>query len=70
VLTAWDTNGTTVLNKELTPEQLPDYIGKEAANKVLEQKPEDKYGSNATSPGDRTLQGVDLKLGGEGTRLP
>lgn len=60
VLKAFDKRGNEIINKSVTPEQLPDYIGKEAANKLLE--------SNGNSMGVKSLDGIDLQVGGEGMK--
>lgn len=60
LLRAYDHNGNEVLKKPgLKPEDLPDYIGKDAAEKLLNQR--ESYNS-------RTLKGQDLKVGGEGMK--
>jgi hypothetical protein len=48
----------TVIAGNVREPQLADYIGKEAAQKLSEQKPNDN--------GDKILGGVDLKVGGKG----
>ncbi len=59
-LTAYDHNGNTVINQTgILPEQLPDYIGKEAAQKLMDQEPQGTL---------RSLTGQDLKVGGEGMK--
>jgi hypothetical protein len=59
-LKAYDLNGKTVIEQTgVSPEQLPEYIGKEAAEKLLAQP---AFGTR------RSLGGVDLKVGGEGMR--
>jgi hypothetical protein len=50
--------------KSATPQQLPDIIGKEAAEKILAQSPQkDMLGIDR-----HNLEGLDLKVGGEGMR--
>lgn len=44
----------------VTPEKLADYIGKEAAEKLMAQEPD--------ANGWRSLQGIDLKVGGAGMK--
>lgn len=78
-LRAFDKNGNQVINKQLSsPDELEDYIGKEAAKKLMEQEPnsirvEDKggrpiaYGNPNVFQG-RELSGVDLDIGGEGMK--
>lgn len=59
VLKAFDHNGHEVINKSVKPEELPDVIGKEAADRLLKsQKKNDKH----------ELSGLDLKVGGEGMK--
>jgi hypothetical protein len=56
-----DHNGKLVVAKEgVTMENLPDYIGKEGAQKIL-QTPIDESGVHA-------LRGADLEVGGEGMK--
>lgn len=56
-LKAYDHNGKEVISETgITKEQLPDYLGKEVAQRLLEQKPTDSL---------RSLSGLDLKVGGE-----
>jgi hypothetical protein len=59
-LVAYGVNGEQVMGKTVPPDELPDYIGKEAAKKLMEQRPNDD--------GDRTLRTEDLKVGGEGMK--
>jgi len=60
LLDAWDHNRRKVMRREITDEsQLEDYIGKEAANKLLQAKP---------VMGKHLLEGQDLKVGGEGMK--
>lgn len=60
-LTASDKMGNQAINRTgIDPEKLSDYIGKEAAKKLLEQ-PINKIGQHI-------LQGADLKIGGEGMK--
>lgn len=62
-LRAFDHNGQEVISQTTGPETLPDYIGKEAAEKLLASTP-------SLHPDDQTplysLTGVDLQVGGEG----
>ena len=60
VLKAFDKRGNEIINKSVMPDQLPDYIGKEAANKLLE--------SDGNSMGVKALDGIDLQVGGEGMK--
>jgi hypothetical protein len=50
-------DGEIVVSKAALPEELPDLIGKDAAERLLKQK--DYYGQY-------TLEGEDLKVGGQG----
>jgi len=59
-LKAYDLDGNEVISQTgVKPEDLPSYIGKETANKLLEQP---KQGTL------RSLVGQDLKVGGEGMK--
>lgn len=59
-LVAYGPSGNKVVNRTgVTPEDLPDLIGKDAAEKLMAQEPKGTL---------RTLSGVDLKLGGEGMK--
>jgi hypothetical protein len=60
VLYAYDKNGDQVLNKSVAPNELSDYIGKEAADRLLK--------AQADSYGQKELAGVDLQIGGEGMK--
>jgi Large polyvalent protein associated domain 38/ADP-Ribosyltransferase in polyvalent proteins len=60
VLKAFDHKDREVINKSVPPENLPDYIGKDVAEKLLAQ-PRGKMG-------EVTLSGLDLKVGGEGMK--
>jgi len=79
VLRAFDKNGNTVINKKLNnPDELEDYIGKEAAKKLMEKEPEDLYVTeyngqyiahdNPNVFKGRELSGIDLDVGGEGMK--
>jgi hypothetical protein len=46
--------------QSVPPAKLPDYIGKEAADKIMQQEP--------NVNGFRSLKGLDLKVGGEGMK--
>jgi hypothetical protein len=57
-LRAFDLSGNQVLNKDyVKPEDLEQYIGKDAAKKLMEVEPH----ASGTGKGVRTLEGVDLK---------
>jgi hypothetical protein len=58
-LSGRDPQGKMVVAQQgVTKETLPDYIGKEGAQKILEASPDDS--------GNLALRGVDLQVGGEG----
>jgi hypothetical protein len=60
LLDAWDHNRRQVMRREITDEsQLEDYIGKEAASKLLQAEP---------VRGRHLLEGQDLQVGGEGMK--
>lgn len=60
-LAAWDHNGNKVVDRMNTSEeQLADYIGKEGAQKLLAQNPQDTH--------VKQLLGADLQIGGEGMK--
>jgi hypothetical protein len=64
---AFDHSGREVINKIATEDELPDIIGKDTAQKLLDQQPQS--GRNAgTALSMRKLEGVDLKVGGEGMK--
>ena len=53
------------MNKKVEPGQIADYIGKDAAEKLLKTVPESPDGFNGKA---HILQGNDLKVGGEGMK--
>lgn len=68
MLHAYDHQGREVVSKYVNaPEELPDLIGKEAADKIMNVTPRE---GRAAGLGvrQRTLEGLDLKIGGEGMR--
>lgn len=67
VLTAYDLSGKPVIDQRAKHTELPDLIGKEAAEKLLSAKPEQRsfYGLNVRH---RELAGLELRVGGEGMR--
>jgi hypothetical protein len=66
VLTAWDHNHREVISKYISdPEELPDLIGKETADKIMSVKPVEAR-SAGFGVRQRKLEGLDLKVGGEG----
>lgn len=60
-LYAVDLNGNGVLNKTVEPDKVQDYIGKDLAKKLL--APETAAGRDA-----HVLEGIDIKVGGEGLK--
>jgi diguanylate cyclase (GGDEF)-like protein len=59
-LVAYDFDGNAVIERTgITKEELPDYVGKEVAERLLAQKPKGTL---------RSLSGLDLKVGGEGMK--
>jgi N12 class adenine-specific DNA methylase len=62
---AFDKSGRAVINRYAKTAELPDMIGKAAADKLLAQKPEGDGITRGNSL-KRTLRGLDLKVGGEG----
>jgi hypothetical protein len=61
-LWAFDHDGNAVMQQQIHPSQIADYVGKDAAKKLLEAQVE------RTESGRRqwqSLSGVDLKVGGE-----
>ena len=59
VLQAWK-DDRNVIRRAVNEDELEDYIGKEAARKILEQTPDEK--------GVKQLSGLDLEVGGEGMK--
>ncbi|KEZ78294.1 LPD38 domain-containing protein [Salinisphaera hydrothermalis] len=57
-------NGEKAINRYVARDDLPDYIGKEAADNLLQQEPQ----SNGTGFIARTLEGQQLSVGGEGMK--
>ncbi len=60
-LRAYDRDGKTVINETVAPEKLPDFIGKEAADRLLGNPTEVIGDSNV-------LSGADLKVEAKGMR--
>jgi hypothetical protein len=54
-------NFTPMTDKPIPAEKLPDYIGKDLAEKIVQDKSIDR-------PGTGTLSGEDLRVGGEGMK--
>lgn len=55
--------GEQVINQQVSPEKLDEYIGKELAEKLLNQPVVNRSGTDV-----QELAGVDLKVGGEGMK--
>lgn len=62
----YDNNGDEVLSSSVGTEDLPSYVGKDLARKIIEDIPD--TGNNAPSRKYKTYTGVDLKIGGEGLK--
>jgi len=62
-LTAIGNNGLTILDEGTTEDKIENFIGKEAAKKLLESEPEETQDGTEYS-----LIGEDLKVGGEGMK--
>jgi hypothetical protein len=62
MLTAYDPSQkkTVIQESNITSEKLADYVGKEVAQKLVEQSPDEDM--------DRQISGLDLKVGGEGMK--
>jgi hypothetical protein len=80
-LTAWGKEGLgaegEVLSRKVAPEDLPAYLGREAASKILEVPPERlSAGGQRVNPGygirrdnpEHFLEGQSLQMGGEGMK--
>ena len=66
-LSAFDLNGNEILFKQgIKPEEVPDYIGKEASEKLLNNPTKTRKSDTRTYPETNVLEGVDLEVGGEG----
>jgi hypothetical protein len=61
VLKAYGRNGDELINKVVSPEELPDVIGKEAAQRLLDP-------DAMRLDGHHELTGEELKVGGEGMK--
>jgi hypothetical protein len=57
-------DGQTVFSDAVTPEKLPDLVGKEVAQKIINGEGKN-YGNTDTW---KQLSGLDLKVGGEGMK--
>ena len=60
VFKAFDSQGHEIINKAVTPEELPGIVGKEVAEKLLDAK--------GNEMGVKALDGIDLQVGGEGMK--
>jgi len=61
-LVAYDGEGNEVIKQTgVTPQDLPSFVGKELAEKLMAQKPQGTLGDTL-----RSLRGVDMQVGGEG----
>lgn len=67
-LKAYGLDNKPVIDKTVSHTELPDLIGKEAADKLLSAKPEQRsaFGLNVRH---REISGLDLQVGGEGMRV-
>lgn len=63
LLEAYDHQGRKVIEKKATAEQLPDIIGKEAADRLIRAESADSHRGRV-----KQLRGLDLKVGGEGMK--
>lgn len=67
VLVAYDPSGRAVIEQaDVTPEKLADYIGVDAASRLMQTQPARHLGYAQTPV--YTLAGEDLQIGGEGMR--
>ena len=62
MLTAYDPSQqrTVIQESNITADKLEDYVGKEVAKKLVDQSPDEDM--------DRSLAGLDLRVGGEGMK--
>lgn len=67
-LSAFDLAGKRVIDTYVTPDKIEDYVGKEVARKLLESDPK-AVRSAGIGMRRRSLDGLDLKVGGEGMRV-
>jgi len=68
VLVATDINGREALRQQVAEDKIEDYIGKEAARKLLEAKPIRDPGRGDINAKTRRIEGDGLKVGGEGMK--
>jgi len=63
-LVAYDGEGNEVIKQTgVTPQDLPSFVGKELAEKLMAQKPQGTLGDPV-----RSLRGLDMEVGGEGMK--
>jgi hypothetical protein len=67
ILHAYDLEGNNVLNQRMSQSELEQYIGKDAAKKLINQQIENNERTGYPSQ-QRTLSGLDLQVGGEGMK--
>lgn len=60
MLRAYDHSGTQIIERSAAPDELPDIVGKEIAQRLLEAPVDKSY--------TRSIEGNDLKVGGEGMK--
>lgn len=60
--------GESILREDVPEDRLAERIGKEAAEKLLQQTPRNHPGLVSLFAKSRTLSGVDLQIGGEGMK--
>jgi hypothetical protein len=65
LLHAYDLEGNNVLSERIPKDKIQDYIGKDAAKKLLSQEMTENERTGFPSQ-QRTLSGLDLQVGGEG----
>jgi hypothetical protein len=68
VLIATDLEGKEALRQEVPEDKVEDYIGKEAARKLLDATPQRDPGRGDINAKTRRIDGDGLKVGGEGMR--
>lgn len=66
-LFAYDLNNKLVLEKRVRPDEVAEHIGKDAAEKLFKAEPE-SWNRAGIGVRQRTLRGLDLKVGGEGMK--
>ena len=71
-LMGYDAKGGLVLDKEMDPKDMENWVGKEVAQKLLEAPAVYRDMGNGVSPGGhsrlRELKGMELRVGGEGMK--